>query len=121
MTLEDIWNIDTPVADLLDIDVPAWIEQDICPSTVASICKGGCASGAYMPAVTYSTALRTMTAHGDDVLQYICDAYGELPAPPPDESWSGMACHYLSLAVGLWAGDVMAQLEEYEPDESEDA
>jgi hypothetical protein len=115
MTSEEIWNCETPVADLLDCDVPQWIEQDIAASTVISISGfGGCNSGAYMPAVTYYTALRTMAEHGDDVLQYIQDALGELPQPRADESWSGLACFYLSYAVELWAHDIMCQLEELE-------
>ena len=68
----DLWNNDTPIADLdTDIVVPAWIESDISPHDVAAIYQGGCDSGAYMPAVTYSDAKATMAKHGDDVLQYI--------------------------------------------------
>lgn len=111
MTHNEIWNCETPISELLEMQIPEWIEQDICAMTVASICQGGCASGSYMPAVTYWRANQTMAAHGDDVLQYIQDCYGELPAPRNDESWSGMACHYLSFAVELWAGGIMAQLE----------
>ena len=120
MTEDEIWNCEQPVADLLDIDVPAWIEQDIAVSTIASIVQGGCASGAYMPACWYSQALETMAKHGDDVLEYISDAMGELPKPRSDESWSGIACFYLSYAVELWAGDVMLQLEEHDVEESDD-
>jgi hypothetical protein len=119
MTNEEIWNCETPVADLLGITMPDWIERDISPSTIASIVQGGCASGAYMPAVTYYDALRTMSEHGDDVLEYISDVMGELPAPRSDESWSGMACHYLSIAVELWASDVMNQLEAHDLEEGE--
>lgn len=114
MTEEQIWNCETPVAQLLNIDVPAWVDADICASTIASIVHGGCASGAYMPAVTYYRALRTMSDHGDDVLQYINDVMGELPAPSRSESWSGMACFYLSYAIELWAGDVLARIEDFE-------
>ena len=70
----------------------------------AAIQQGGCASGAYMPAVTYYAALQTMAEHGNDVLQYIEDQIGELPQPRPGESWSGMAVFYLSYAVEMWAG-----------------
>ncbi len=117
----DLWNTETPIKDIdgLDIDIPAWIDDDINPYKVASICQGGCASGAYMPAVTYHDALRTMAAHGDDVLQYIEDAMGELPQPPKGESWSGMACFYLSLAVQIWAGEAGSVLEDFEPEEEE--
>lgn len=108
----DLWNNDTPIADLdTDITIPAWIEQDITPYDVASIYQGGCASGAYMPAVTYSHAADVMAKHGDDVLEYIEDAYGELPQIPAESSWSGIACFYLSLAVELWARTAHDTLE----------
>jgi hypothetical protein len=101
----ELYNFDKPITEL-DINVPAWIEQDITGTDVAAICQGGCASGAYMPAVTYHSALTTMGEHGDDVLQFIEDSLGELPAPPDSVSWSGLACHYLSTAVELWASSV---------------
>lgn len=118
MTDEQIWNCETSVSELLGINIPDWIEQGICPSTIVSICQGGCASGAYMPAITYSTALRTMAEEGDDVLQYIEDQMGELPAPSKGESWSGMACFYLSCAVELWAGSVYGELEAFDMEDA---
>ncbi len=114
MNTQEIWNCEKPVAELLGVKVPRWIEQDICVMTVASICNGGCASGSYMPAVIYYRAIDTMSEYGDDVLQYIDDALGELPRIPNGESWGGMACLFLSCAVELWASDIMAQLEELE-------
>lgn len=114
MTTEKIWNCEDPISELLGCEIPEWIESDICAMTIASICNGGCDSGAYMPAVTYYQALRTMSDHGDDVLQYIQDAIGEIPQPRSDESWAGMACHYLSYAVELWAFYIMSQLEQLE-------
>lgn len=98
---DEMWNDERECADT--IEVPAWIEQDITWSTVAAIVQGGCASGAYMPAVTYYEAAKTMAEHGDEVLEYLNDVTGELPSPPADESWSGMACHFLSTAVEWWA------------------
>ncbi len=119
----DLWNTETAIAAIpdLELDVPAWISPDISPYDVAAICQGGCASGAYMPAVTYSAALKTMDAHGDDVLQYIEDALGELPAPPSDVSWSGLAVFYLSTAVELWAASAEAVLEDFEPEEAQES
>jgi len=116
----ELWDIETPIKEIegLDIDIPAWIEQDISPNDVAAICHGGCASGAYMPAVTYHNALKVMSEDGDDVLQYIEDALGELPEPPKNTSWSGMACFYLSCAVELWASSVESELESFEIDEA---
>jgi hypothetical protein len=114
MNTNEIWNCETPVAELLNIRVPEWIEQDICAMTIASICSGGCASGSYMPAVTYHIAAREMAQHGNEVLDYILDYLGDIPAPDKNESWTGMACFYLSTAVELWSGDIMGQLEELE-------
>jgi len=120
MEMNEIWNCEKPVAELLNCEIPDWIEQDICAATIASIVQGGCNSGAYMPAVTYYTALRTMTQWGDEVLQYIEDAYGEIPQPEKGESWSGMACYYLSMAVELWAGSILWELEALESEEEEE-
>lgn len=110
----DLWNLEEPIQSydcLEDIEVPRWIDQDISPNDVAAILQGGCASGAYMPAVTYHQAIATMSEHGDAVLQYIQDALGELPKPSDDESWSGMACFYLSAAVELWASYAESEIE----------
>ena len=114
MPNDEIWNCETPVAELLDCYIPAWIEQSITAQDIAAIVQGGCASGAYMPAVTYYQANRTMSERGDDVLQYIQDYIGELPKLPDDESWSGMACFYLSYAIELWASDIFYRLEDME-------
>jgi hypothetical protein len=54
-----------------------------------------------MPAVTYGSALDTMHEHGDDVLEYIEDCYGEVPTYEDEPAWSAWACYYLSIAVEL--------------------
>lgn len=105
-----LWNTDQPVTDY-DIDVPAWVNQDITASDIAAINQGGCASGAYMPAVTYSIANDTMAEHGDDVLEYIENNLGELP-DITGESWQGMAVLFLSCAVELWASSIEGELIE---------
>jgi hypothetical protein len=118
-----LWNNNNPVADY-DIDVPAWIEQDISAYDIAAIIQGGCASGAYMPAVTYHIANSVMGEHGDDVLDYIDSVMGELPEVPRSTSWSGMAVFYLSCAVELWASsvedDLIEAIEEAEGDSGEE-
>lgn len=116
----DLWNTETPIKDIegLDIDLPSWLIDDISPSDVAAIIQGGCASGAYMPAVTYHDAQKTMALHGDDVLQYIEDAGMELPNVA-GQGWSEMACTYLSAAVELWASAVESHLEEFEAEDAE--
>jgi len=95
---------------------PAWITQALSPYDLAAINQGGCASGAYMPAVTYHLASKTMGEHGDDVLQYIQDACGELPQVDNDESWSGIAVFYLSSAVELFCM-YHEELEDWNNDE----
>ena len=114
---------DTRIIDY-GIDVPDWIEQDVTAGDVAAIMEGGCASAAYMPAVTYHRASATMADHGDDVLEYITDHCGELPAPHDGESWLGIAVHYLALAVELWvdaiADEVCDAIMYEDEDEDED-
>ena len=101
--------------EMLQDNTPAWIDQDLEYYDIASIQQGGCASGAYMPAVTYYQARQTMNDYGDDVLQYIEDQLGELPQPDKGESWSGMACFYLSVAVELWVNSFdLSDVEEGE-------
>ena len=112
----DMWNTDTPIRDIegLNVTIPAWIDQDITPYDVAAIIQGGCASGAYMPAVTYYAANKTMSEHGDGVLDYIQSILGDLPTPRDDESWSGLAAHYLSCAIQLWASGIEDDLEAFD-------
>lgn len=114
MNTQEIWNCETPVSELLNIKQPEWIAYELSAMDIASICNGGCASGSYMPAVTYHLAMREMAIHGDSVMDYILDHLGDIPPADKNESWSGMACFYLSTAVELWAGDIMGQLEELE-------
>lgn len=115
---------DTIITAYTDIDIPAWMDQDIALTDIDAIYEGGCASGAYMPAVTYWQARETMSAHGDDVLTFIEDQYGDLPAVPRGESWSGIAVFYLSIAVELWASsvrdEVRAALDASNADDDDD-
>ena len=126
MSTQEMWNNETAVTEL-GFDVPRWIEQDITPSDIASILKGGCASGAYMPAQWYETAINTMSEHGDTILEYISDHTGlqtigeieSMLAPARIDttaggfiSWGVMACSIVSLAVELWASNEEYGIEE---------
>ena len=95
---------------------PEWITTDLSPNDIAAVNQSGCASGAFMPAVEYHTALMTMAVHGDDVLQYLEDMTGQLPTPPNDVCWSGLAVFYLSEAVELFCA-INADLEDWEDEE----
>ena len=110
-TMTALWSTEEEVTDF-GIEVPRWIDQDIGASQVAAILQGGCESGAYMPAVTYHQARETMNEYGDDVLDYLEEAYGYVPSPQSSESWSGIAVHYLSSAVELWASSIEEELAE---------
>lgn len=123
MNTSILWDHEDPVADL-GIDVPAWIRQDIDGSTIAAIIQGGCASGAYMPAVTYYTARETMAEHGDDVLEYL-DSMGVAESLNPDHLLSGTFSHLcvvlLSAAVEAWASEVGSEVvDALESDEEDD-
>jgi len=115
-----LWNCEQPVT-AFDIEVPQWIEQDISVYHVAAIVQGGCESGAYMPAVTYVTAQRTMAEHGDDVLNYlegfICEP---LSFDVHTESFGGFCVRLLSLAVDIWAVSVSDQLKSAVEEAQED-
>ena len=90
--LSTLYNAEFLARDL-GAEIPPWIDADIYTAQIAAIIEGGCASGAYMPACVYADARRTMGEHGDDVLAYIEDSWGEVPPPKPGESWSGLACY----------------------------
>lgn len=105
-----LWDCEEEVSSL-GIEVPDWIEHDIDASTVAAIMRGGCDSGAYMPAVTYHQALATMSEHGDEVMDYI-DGLADSGLLDPTDAWSVLACRLLSVAVEQWAWGVADDLEE---------
>lgn len=86
-------------------EVPKWIEGTPTFGDVDSICRGGCASGAYMPAVTYWKAIETMSESGDEIFDFLDAHLGEIPPPTGDTplSWGGLACHFVSSAVEVWA------------------
>ena len=113
-TTDSLWDLEDPITDYTDeISIPKWIDQDISPSDIAAIVQGGCDSGAYMPAVTYHDAEQTMHQYGDSkdgIFAYLDESLGELPTPPADASWAGLACFYLSTAVELWAASIEEQL-----------
>jgi uncharacterized protein YggL (DUF469 family) len=72
-------------------------------SELQAIQEGGCASGAYMPAVTYHTANKCMTDHSDEVetllVQHGVEAF---TFNPETDSWYCFASKLVSAAVELW-------------------
>jgi|TARA_R100000501_G_C2616214_1_gene109781 hypothetical protein len=112
----DLWNSDEPITSYTDsIEIPRWIDQKITPATIAAILQGGCDSGAYMPAVTYYQALKTMDEYGDTkdgVLDYLESSLGYIPTDIvyKGQSWGGMACRLVSQAVELWAMSIEQEL-----------
>ena len=89
------------------VDAPAWIDSGITLGDIIAIADHGCASGAYMPAVTYYEAKRTIGMWGDEITDYIggegCYSCSEiLQNASAEESYSRMCCALLSFAVELW-------------------
>ena len=112
-----------------DVEIPAWIDEEcfldklypgekvVWVCSIKDLCQGGCASGQYMPAVTYYQAIQTMSDHGDEVLAYIYEQLGEVPGidfATTYPGWGNIAVHYLSLAVELWAHGVLTEIENAE-------
>ena len=80
---------------------------------IVDIQHHGCASSAYMPAVTYHNAMVVMSHYGDDVLEYIDDHWNGIPTPPAGSGWAAMAVYYLSTAVELWCSEFYLEGVEY--------
>lgn len=91
------------------IEVPRWIDQDITCSTVAAVLQGGCESGAYMPAVTYHQALKTMEEHDEDILSV--EAWDHAP-DVFEIGWCRLACALVSAAVEAWCAQIADDLAE---------
>ena len=104
---DKLWNDDREVRT--HHEVPPWIESDIEYNQVAAIVQGGCASGAYMPAVEYMKAARTMTEH-PGVLEYLDDYLdhdtSEYALIQRGDTWEGIATRLLSLAVEVWSRNI---------------
>lgn len=115
-----------------DIEFPEWINSDafthvdlefpgeektlcVYVSSVKDLVYGGCASGCYMDAVTYVTAKATMAEHGDEVMSYLWEHWGERPELPKScVLWQEICCHWLSVAVEMWASSLYMEIEEAE-------
>lgn len=75
---------------------------------IEAIQQGGCASGAFMPAVTYCKAKKFMMENGESVLDYIEGRCGGIPPVPEEDRnhWASHSVFYFSLAVEMWACSV---------------
>lgn len=87
-------------------DQPEWLLElggidSFC--TVQAVNQGGCASGAYMPAVTYWEASKLMSEWGDEVVEYIGWEIVDMP-PIGGDSWGSYCCTLVSCAIELWCG-----------------
>lgn len=97
----------------LEINIPAWIDQDLTQYDIEAIIQGGCDSGAYMPAVTYYDAGQTMKKHGDDILDYLHDNDISLQTEitNPENNMDTLNCLIVSSAVELWAYSIEEKLK----------
>jgi len=83
--------------------VPDWIKQDILMYQIVNIVEGGCESGAYMPAVTYHEARRTMCLHGNAVVEYLSEYNYSVKWNIEHSTFSNLCTELLSEAVEIWA------------------
>jgi hypothetical protein len=98
-----MWNDEQEVREA-GVCTPDYVEEGVTFSTVAAIYQGGCASGAYMPAVTYYDARQAMAEYGDDIITDLRDSVDEnFLSIWEDEDFSGYCCRMVSAAVELWA------------------
>lgn len=86
-------------------DQPEFIRsmQDIDEvSELQAILQGGCASGAYMPAVTYFSALECMNEHYEEIEEILNDYCDQYVFDPQSQSWASFATELVSAAVEIW-------------------
>ena len=101
----------------LGVAVPGWLDPELNCHTFGAILEGGYPVGAILTPVPYYEAdkiraRQIMALHGDAVMEYLLDAYetfDEIP-PPTGHLWSGLAFHYLGLAIERWAQQVAPEL-----------
>lgn len=118
MTATEQWECEDPIRTL-GVEVPRWIDQDISPSTIQAVLQDGCASGAYMAAMWYAEAIKTMGQYGDEVVAFLAehidsDIHHIKVARPlmPFDSWGEISCYYLSSAVEVWCSGAAIDLEQ---------
>lgn len=94
---------------------PEWLEQMSNIeyfTTLASIAQGGCASGAYMPAVTYHSAKMALFCElGESMVEYAVDFLAEIDsldqvAIQLKDGVQYMAAYLASVAVEAWVYEV---------------
>ena len=108
-TLMRLYSVDRPVLDY-GIEPPHWVSETISTLDVAVIIEWGCASGTYPPAVSYTQAIETMNAYGDEIFEFIKDNQ-EVPRFEIT-SWEAGAVKIVSAAVELWCDNVAGELAE---------
>lgn len=77
--------------------------QPLSGTDIAAVIQGGCASGAWMPAVTYNRAAEILRDHEGEVFVLLEDA-GIDPAtlPGASRSYRQFGCDLVSAAVEVW-------------------
>jgi hypothetical protein len=80
-----------------------------------AIKEGGCESGAYMPAVTYSTALKCMYEHYEEIEAIFQDhGYESIEFDLESETFAGFSSRLVSMAVELWVSSIETDHISYE-------
>jgi hypothetical protein len=89
---------------------------------IEAVRQGGCASGAYMPAVTYCIAAECMYKFGHEIVEYLDQqGYGTecefLQLNPQEDTYAGWCVKVVSAAVEEWC--YCADLCEDDDDDAE--
>ena len=114
-----MWNETAEIQDF-DIEVPFFVKFDLdddghetvrqpTAQDVAAIYSGGCESGAWMPSVTYYTALRNVAENARELECYL-DDMGITVGRGLDDGIMSTAVTLVSTAVEVWAHRVHQEL-----------
>ena len=81
-------------------------------SEMQAIIQGGCASGAYMPAVTYAVALECFTEHSNEITDLLEEfGYEDFTFCLKTETLSSFASSMVSAAVECWVNQFQDMLD----------
>lgn len=100
-------------------DVPIWARgMEWRGEDVRCVAEYGCAGGTYPQAVIWNDAIETMGEFGEEIFEYLEDTFGAVPEPASGMSWGGMAVHFVSTAVQLWASYTLDRIQsgEFDPE-----
>lgn len=104
----DVADFISKVNDQPDFIESMGVIEDV--AELIAIYEGGCASGAYMPAVTYFTAKKTFIEYEDKLCDYV-DGYGLSLDLDKGDCFSNFCAKVCSAAVESWVSSFSDVIE----------